>query len=372
MATGRFLRFKAAWLSLLALSCLTILGVAEACSVFRLTAGPETVVGRNLDWPFALPAYVIYAPRGAKNSALPWHGDWPTTATRPAALNWVSLHASLTFTRWGRGFIESGINEAGLVVTQANLFANYPDSGGRAGISATQWMQYLLDRFGTVDEAVGSLGDVTLDGEGWHFLLADRHGACAVIEYPNGAPLVHEIDDDGVCAMTNTGYSQASSHIPLDTAFGGTVDIAANDDSYGRFVRMAIALREFDPKIETSATDHAFKTLLAVRADDTQRSVVFDPWRGRVSWAGPDPASVRWLDFSTLSRLQTSDPLGVPADLEAAGDVSGQMRAFTEIENHALVSRAVQAALADPGAKSMLHERGLDAVQVVHLISGSR
>ena len=109
----------------------------------------------------------------------------------------------------------------------------------RPSISCTQWMQYQLDNHATVEDVIEHLDDLRPDGEGWHYLIADSTGSCAVIEYLSGDALVYKGDAVEVCALTNTTYAQAMSHIPLDKAFGGKIDIAAGSESYGRFIRIA-------------------------------------------------------------------------------------------------------------------------------------
>ncbi|MEJ2722456.1 MAG: linear amide C-N hydrolase, partial [bacterium] len=128
----------------------------EACSVFSLSSGGETVLGQNLDYEY-FPAWVVVNTPGVTKSILPWKGHWPYPGKRET-VSWVSRYGSVTFTCYGRDFIEGGMNEAGLMVDQANLAADYPPDDGRPGVSCPQWMQYQLDNFATVDDVLAHVG----------------------------------------------------------------------------------------------------------------------------------------------------------------------------------------------------------------------
>ena len=341
----------------------------EACSVFGLEHDGGRVLGRNLDWPLDIPGQVVVTPRGVCKALLPWKGEWPSGRREYEPTRWTSRFASITFTRFGRDFIESGMNEAGLSVAQANLYADYPAEDGRAGMSGTQWMQYLLDRYASVDEALAHLHDLRLDGEGWHYLLADAGGGCAVIEFHDGRVLVRSGEAEAVCAMTNTAYDKALSHLPLDRSFGGQLDIASNDDSYGRFLRMAIGMR--NPVSGESATDLAFRILEDVRAIDTQRMVVFDLAGRRVSWIEPGGDAIRRLEFSRLD-LETGATVRVMDIGEGAGtDTYSSLRDYADADNRDLVRSAIEARPVTAADRELLAVRGLDPDAAAELVAGS-
>ncbi|UCH84228.1 MAG: linear amide C-N hydrolase [Candidatus Latescibacterota bacterium] len=307
----------------------------EACSVFSLSTGDGTVMGQNLDFDY-FPGYVVVNLRGVKKTILPWKGHWPDPSNRET-VSWVSRYGSVTFTCYGRDFIEGGMNEAGLLVDEANLAAVYPPDDGRPGVSCPQWMQYQLDNFATVEEVIEHLDDLRPDGEGWHYLIADRSGACAVIEYQKGEAVVYTGDAVEVCAITNTTHRQALSHIPMDKAFGGDVDIAAGNDSYGRFVRMAAMMRDYEPESDGDAVTQAFRMLDAVRVENTIRSVVYDAVSARVLWKTPDNPSVKWLSFDKLDFSKNSQTKMIDVETNHAGEVSEFLVNYTPAANRTLV-----------------------------------
>jgi choloylglycine hydrolase len=275
----------------------------------------------------------------------------------------------VTFTCYGRDFIEGGMNEAGLVIDETNLSAVYPPDDGRPGVSCPQWMQYQLDNFATVDEVLGHLDDLRPDGEGWHYLIADSTGACAVIEYLSGQATIHSGDAIEVCALTNTTYRQALTHVPLDTAFGGQIDIAAGSDSYGRFVRIAALLRDYNPERDGRDYDYAFRILDDVSCDETLRSVVYDSGRARVLWKTPNNTWVRWLDLRALD-LSSDTPTQV-LDVEAggAGDMSALLEDYTVEGNRALVTAVLGAATEDSTVVEELGRRGITFDEALEMIA---
>ena len=341
-------------------------GSAAACSAFVLAAGDEVVCGKNLDWdPF--PARVLVNPRGVARTILPWRGWWPEPSLR-AADAWTSRFGSVTVTAYGQGFIAGGMNEAGLVVNQAAFVADYAPDDGRPGVSCQQWLQYQLDNFATVDQVVENLGHLRLDGEGWHFLVADATGDWAVIEYPDGAPRVLRRQGDRPGVLTNAGYYQALDSLPRDKAFGGEVDIAAGDDSFGRFARLAARIRDYDPQSDGPAAAHAFRMLDSVSGDDTQRSVVYDAVRRRVLWRTRDNFAPRSFDLDDLDFSPEAPVRALDIAVGGPGDVAGRLVDFDE-HDRLVLTTSVLAVFASDEARTELRRRGLTLDEAASMIA---
>lgn len=327
----------AVWLLGAVFSCPT----AGACSAFSLSSDAEMVVGRNLDWDRRIPGLVLVNVRGVEKTVLPWRGDRPDTASCWPTVSWASRYGSVTFTCYGRDFIESGMNEAGLVVCEANLPTEFPPRDERPRISCAQWLQYLLDNCATVADVLAHLEDLRPDGEEWHFLFADRGGDCAIVEFVEGRAEVHRGIDD--CAITNAPYSLALRHLALDEAFGGSADIAAHDDSYGRFVRMARLNRDFDPKSGTLPRTHAVSVLRAVSTEETVRSIVYDAAESTVLWRTRANPFLRSVDFDDFDFTVGAVAMMLDIDAPGSGDVSGEFQAFSPEANLSVAIAAFDA-----------------------------
>lgn len=339
----------------------------SACSVFALTAGDTVVVGANLDLEHDLEGLVFVNVRGVEKSVLPWKGHLPDDFEGGECV-WVSLYGSVTFTCWGRDFIESGMNEAGLVVDQASLWAVYPPEDERPGVSCAQWMQYQLDNFATVDEVIAHLEDLRLDGEGWHFLVADATGARAIIEHTGGAPDVYTGSGAPYCAITNAPYAQVVGQLRNYAAFGGERDATAGDDSYARFARVAARLKDSEQPSGGGLVDFAFDILADVSVWDTQRSVVYDVTSGRVLWTSWRSEGLRWLDLSVLDFSEASPTLVTEVHGREAGDAARSLREYTPEANRANVAAAFLAQL-DEDDRAALAARGTTPDAAAEFIS---
>jgi choloylglycine hydrolase len=343
---------------------LTITASLSACSVFSMVKRDEIVCGGNLDWEAPFPGYVLVNPRELTKLVVPWKGSWPDP-DGAGDHSWVPRYGSVTLTCYGRDFIEGGMNEAGLVIDQASLWAVYPPEDERPGISCPQWMQYQLDNYATVAEVIEHLDDLRPDGEGWHYLVADSTGACAVIEYPDGKPAVYSGEAAPVCALTNTAYEQALSHLPMDVAFGGEADIASAGDSYGRFVMMATLIRNYDPGYNGRADDFGFGILDSISCEETLRSVIYDIGRRRMLWRTPGNPRIRWLDLETMDFTAPAQF----ADIEAgSGNLDTLLADLSGDANRALVENILGPALQDSAVIEELKRRGFSGEDAIYLI----
>jgi len=334
-------------------------GTAYGCTAFGLVCD-ETVVGSNLDWPDDLDGYVLVNPKGLEKTFTPWSGFAPTAHDGEPS-TWVSEFASITFTCFGRDFIEGGMNERGLIVEQASLASVYPADDGRPGVSAQQWMQYVLDTCQLVGDVVDGLDSVRQDGEGWHYLVVDRTGDWVVIEYLKDGPKVYRSGRYEFPVIVNAEYEQCMSHVPSDVRFGGELDIGSGDDSYARFVRVAERLRDrrgawlrYTPDAPPDTTgarerwnalprvEFAFEMLDDVAADDPQRSVVYDTGNLRVSWRSSACDSVRSLRLGGPLKVRLDTVLAVPVHAAFSGDATERLEPLSDRQNEELLRHVTQ------------------------------
>jgi len=328
----------------------------EACTVFALV-GDVPCVGAHLDWEPWFPGDVIVNPSGVWKTALLWQEGVPVDEDT-TVLAWASSYRSITFTCYGRDFVEGGMNEAGLVVEQANLGSSGSTRTIGRGVSCAQWIQYQLDTAATVEEVLSQLDDLPEGFEGWHYLIADRLGAVAVLEFCDGRARAYTGEELSYPIITNTEWTKAASTVPLDRRFGGTADIAAGDDSYGRFVRVAEAMRE-RPNAEEGAAGRVFRILDTVSLGDTQRRVAYDIAGGRVYWRSALNPELRWLDFSGIEERECI--LRINVDSPGSGCLDRNLATYSEARNREI------AAAAWPAAHGPVTEQS--SVRSVHAIA---
>lgn len=309
-------RFLAAILAALTLSALP----ASACTTFCLRDGGRIVFGKNYDWSVG-DGMLVVNKRGVARKA-DAEGD-----PRPAS--WVSRYGSVTFNQYGRDFPSGGINEKGLTIELMWLEGSrYPEADSRPGVDVLQWIQYHLDNHATVaevlkaDKGLRVIGPVPL-----HYLVADRQGQVATVEFLNGRMVAHTGDKLPVAALANSAYAESLKA-------NRTEGIA----SLARFGRAAQRVRAFEAK-GSDPVRYAFDTLDQVAQPGyTQWSIVYEVDRGRVHFRTRDRRKVRSLDLKDVD-FSCSTPVKVlDLDVDAEGNVARRLVPYTRELNRELVT----------------------------------
>jgi hypothetical protein len=168
-----------------------------ACSLFAALRGADKFYGRNFDWVDS-PALLLfihpttgYASVSMVDLAYLGLGDKVNRLTelpldqRQALLNALALPFD-------------GMNERGLVIGMAAVpDGNVRPDPGKETIDSLQVIRRVLDQAGTVDEAVAVLQQYNIDwgnGPALHYLIADRSGQSALVEFYQGE--IHIISSD--------------------------------------------------------------------------------------------------------------------------------------------------------------------------------
>ncbi len=224
--------------------CLVALGIvaynyAEACTrVVYQGPGNTVITGRTMDWKEDPASNLWIFPRGMMRSGE--IGKDPMT--------WTSKYGSVVAAAYDICSTD-GMNEAGLV---ANLLwlaeSSYPQwDGTKPALSIAVWVQYMLDNFATVDEAVRQVergtfdvvSDMMPDGTRLatlHLSLSDSTGDNAVFEYVDGKLQIHH--DRSYQVMTNSPVFE--KQLALDDywkAIGGLTFLPGTNRAADRFVR---------------------------------------------------------------------------------------------------------------------------------------
>ena len=206
---------------------------AEACTTFAVRNVTNKIgfVGRSYDW-HTQAALVIANLKGMNKTALSYP---PNTKKDPdgvqlPGLNWQAQYSSITINQYGRDFPAGGINTEGLVVETMEMDPSgsvgassdngiYSPSGATSSISETQWVQYLLDSFKSVDDFLTQLPTfittlkIIPNGVYAHWLMCDTT-ECAAVEIKQNnlyITLGRELEADmtvpaGVVVVPETQY----------------------------------------------------------------------------------------------------------------------------------------------------------------------
>lgn len=298
------------------------------CTSFCLDNGDHCVFGTNMDNTLKSGYLYVNKRHVLKNT---WD---PSTAGE--YVRWISRYGSVTVNFVSYQMVWSGINEAGLMISTMSLNGSRgPAPDERPPFQSPFWMQYQLDSHSTIDQVIASDSEIRVpESQIDHYLVCDRTGACAVIEFLDGRMLVHAGEELPVKVLTNSTYEislQAKEEIRL----GGGEDY---DNSIQRFVTAAERLSAYAASDSVDAVDYSFDTLKEVSREDTAWSFVYDPENLSVyfkSYSNPQIRTLHLkdLDFSCGTPVKLLD---VHADI--SGDISDDIVDYSHAAGYAHAS----------------------------------
>ena len=119
---------------------------------------------------------------------------------------------SVMFTQYGRELSPGGMNEAGLVVESMGLFRNipnkkFPDPDEQGFDTVIGYAGEPIHNFATVKEVIESDTFLRIrpkKGVHPHFIISDKEGNCATIEFLDGKMVCHTKYTLPYRALTNT------------------------------------------------------------------------------------------------------------------------------------------------------------------------
>ena len=161
------------------------------------------ITGRNMDWGDDMQTNLWAMPRGMQRDG----------SAGPNSLKWTSKYGSVVCAGYDFSAVD-GMNEKGLVGNMLYLTeADYGVENGKPTISISLWLQYVLDNFSSVAEAVTALQaesfriiSVVVPADGrkasLHLSLSDPSGDSAIFEYLGGKLVIHH--DRKYQVMTNS------------------------------------------------------------------------------------------------------------------------------------------------------------------------
>jgi len=120
---------------------------------------------------------------------------------------WAAEYGSVTFNLAGAQMVWAGMNEAGLVISTMWLGqTRNPAPDARPPLISPLWIQYQLDTCATLADVMANDGRVRIADTVDHYLICDRSGACAAVEFLEGKTVFHSGDAMPAKALTNDPY----------------------------------------------------------------------------------------------------------------------------------------------------------------------
>ncbi len=293
------------FISIKAITCTRVLWV---------TANGHVYVGRTQDWTEkANSAFRIY-PKGIKRKG----------AVKENPLTWTSKYGSIALSIYNIGTHE-GVNEKGLSAHVLYL-AGETDFGKRnskiPAIGISQWAQYFIDNFATVDEAIEAQKKSNIQIEplilpnGFptlvHISLEDKSGNSAIIEYIAGKAIIHKGKEYTV--MTNEPtYDKQLENLKQYRTFGGNKALPGERNPLDRFVRATYYSENLpQPTNSSEGVASIFSVIrnvsvpfgkpdpLKPNVSSTIFRTVIDLTAGRYYFESTYAPNVVWIDYSQL------------------------------------------------------------------------
>jgi len=331
---------------LMAFTIVLAVGLQNAypCSTFILKNEEALVFGGNLDF-FTSKGLVLINKRGVAKTAL--------LAPPEKPVSWISKYGSVTFNQVGRELPFGGMNEQGLVVQMMWLDdTGYPQPDERPAIMALQWIQYQLDYTSTVDEVIKSDSELRISGaqsmSRLHYLICDRQGNAAAVEFIEGQPVYRTGKALPVAALTNSTYDDCLAfHNAFDSLSGGEQIMRTSYDSRDRFARISRAIRDFESDDIRPAVEYAFDVLQSVSAVKrgghcTAWSIVYDIENMQLSFKTFENRHVRTLYLRDFDFACSSPAMALDMTWDLEGNVSSGFLECTLETNTELVTSVMK------------------------------
>lgn len=175
----------------------------QLCTSLCLDNGDHCVFGTNMDHAEVKVSQVFVNKRNVLKTG--WESG--TTGER---LRWISKYGSVTINMAGYQLVWGGMNEAGLMISTMSLIETLePKPDERPPLPSALWVQYLLDNYSTIEEVIASETLVRVKDARDHYLICDRTGACAVIEFLDGRMVAYRGATLPVKALANSTYQES-------------------------------------------------------------------------------------------------------------------------------------------------------------------
>jgi choloylglycine hydrolase len=266
-------------------------------------------------------------------------------------LTWTSKYGSVIATAFDIISVD-GINEAGLaghVLWLAESTYGTPDDS-RTQLSQAIWLQYFLDNFATVAEAVAWIAETDVqvvqlddptggDPPTIHLALDDATGDSAIIEYLEGRPKVYHSKDFRV--MTNSPtFEQQLELVKSFEGLGGSAPLPGSTLASDRFARATYYVGRLPaPGSQVEAIAGMFSVIRNAAqpfripdpgkpdASQTIWQVVMDLTNRRYVYESTTRPNIVWVDLGDLDFSAGSPQLKLDliSDLAVQGGIAGNV-----------------------------------------------
>lgn len=307
-----------------------IYGKATACSTFKLQKANSLIYGHYLNSPgIKVPGMVFINKRGIFKTGRTWSEIITKEQKNPSSLCWISKYGSVTFNIFGRDLPDGGINEEGLFIWEMSEKADYPKNENLPKLNQMSWMQYILDNYSTMEEAVLCASEIEIDGWEWHFFVGDAKGNTAVIEFIGQKAVIYKGENMPIPGLFNTLYSRDLELMKYYKGFGGQYDPDLNDSNVPRIVKTAKMIRDY--KLTQNAVDYSFK-MLEYLNNTADWSIVFDAGKRNIFFRTNLNREIKSFSIDDIDFSNTKPVSVLDMNIKNGGNVLNQFHPYTNVE----------------------------------------
>lgn len=264
-----------------------------ACTRVVYNCGDMIATARTMDWKEDLMTNIYIFPRGIERKG----------GLTDDCMKWTSKYGSVASAGYDIGICD-GINEEGLVANilflPESVYETENDKRLVMGLSI--WVQYVLDNFCNVHEAVIELSKDKFKLNGpelpngskptLHMAISDRYGNNAIIEYIDGEINIYEGEEYRV--LTNSpAYNLQLAVNNYWEQVGGLNMLPGTNKSSDRFARASFYIKAVT---QTEDANVAIPTLMSVIRNVSVPFGISTP-------NAPHISSTRWITISDQKNL---------------------------------------------------------------------
>lgn len=312
----------------------TLPSLAPACTTFFISDADTKIFGRNYDFQIGKGLLIVNKKNISKQS--------PTDKNNNS-IKWISTYGSVTFNQFGKEYPMGGMNEAGLVVELMWLDGTeYPEADSRPAVNTLLWIQYQLDNASTVQDIIDSDSIIRISRSSVpiHYLVADKNGNCAAIEFIGGKMVYHLSNDMPYRVLTNDFYSASVDYVSQYKEFGGNKELENNPSSLNRFARTCKLVKEYDPIGKIPAVNYSFDILSKISQGQTQWSIVYDLNNLKVLFRTKEADKIKSLSFQNLDFACSTPAKTFDVNSDNVGNISQILSDYSHESNYDLIKYA--------------------------------
>ncbi|MBN2694561.1 linear amide C-N hydrolase [bacterium] len=273
--------------------------IVLSCTTFVLKNENNLLFGRNLDW-YSENGLVVVNQREQIKQSIVFPPDNP--------VSWISKYGSITFNQFGKELPFGGINEKGLVIEIMVSKAQYPKIDKRGAVNELQWVQYQLDNASNVDEVIANDKIIRVQkvSQELHFLVADKNGDVAVVEFINGEMMVYKDSQLPIPVLENDSYKTS-----LKKYKNGT---------NSRFLKAAKRVKNYKPQKNSSIIAYSFDILKTVALDGSW-SIVYDIKNLKISFKTATNKKIKTITLNSFDFKCNNQTLVYDLEKENSGNI---------------------------------------------------